>query len=74
MPKLSPIKAEKLIKILRKKGFNEIRQKGSHKFFLHLDGRTTVIPFHPTKEINPGLLRKILDDIKLSGDELRKGA
>ena len=65
MPKLSPVKARRLIKLLQDKGFYEIRQKGSHKFFLHFDGRTTVIPFHPSKEIGPGLLRKILADVKI---------
>jgi len=71
MTKISPIKPRRLIKFLKKQGFLEIRQKGSHKFFAHPDGRTTVIPFHPTKEIGPGLLRKILDDIKVSPKELR---
>ena len=71
MTKISPIKPRRLIKFLKKQGFLEIRQKGSHKFFAHPDGRTTVIPFHPTKEIGPGLLRKILDDIKVSPRELK---
>ncbi|PJE69280.1 hypothetical protein COU96_00605 [Candidatus Shapirobacteria bacterium CG10_big_fil_rev_8_21_14_0_10_38_14] len=72
MTRLSPIKVRKLIKFLKNKGFYEVRQKGSHKFFAHTDGRTTVIPFHPTKEISRGLLRKILDDIKSSPKELKK--
>jgi len=71
MTKISPIKARKLIKFLKREGFLEVRQKGSHKFFAHPDGRTTVIPFHPAKEIGPGLLRKILDDIKVSPKELK---
>ncbi|PIS13956.1 hypothetical protein COT65_01485 [Candidatus Shapirobacteria bacterium CG09_land_8_20_14_0_10_47_13] len=71
MTKLSPIKPRKLVKILKKKGFCQIRQRGSHQFFIHPDGRTTVIPFHPTKEIGPGLLRQILNDIKMSPKELR---
>ncbi|NCN58708.1 hypothetical protein COW99_05390 [Candidatus Roizmanbacteria bacterium CG22_combo_CG10-13_8_21_14_all_38_20] len=62
MPKLSPVKSRKLIKYLQKLGFEEIRQKGSHKFFSHTDGRTTVVPFHPVADIRPGLLRKILQD------------
>lgn len=73
MAKLSPIKARILIKFLKKKSFNEVRQKGSHKFFSHQDGRTTVIPFHPDQEIGPGLLRNILNDIKISPEEFKKG-
>lgn len=72
MPKLSPIKARKLIKYLSKKGFYKVRQKGSHIFFTHQDGRTTVIPFHPTSAIGPGLLREILSDIKVSSEEFLK--
>lgn len=69
MPKLSPVKARKLIKFLQKKNFHEIRQRGSHKFFAHQDGKTTVVPVHPRKEIGPGLLRKILNDIQVSPEE-----
>jgi len=44
MSSLSPIKARDLIKILNKIGFIERRQKGSHLFLSHRDGRTTVVP------------------------------
>ena len=56
MPK--SIKTAKLIKALNKIGFKEIRQKGSHKFFEHSDGRTTLVPMH--KEIRIKLLTKII--------------
>jgi len=72
MPKLSPIKARLLIKFLKERGFVEVRQKGSHKFFAHHDGRTTVVPFHPNKEIGPGLLRSILNDIRISPEEFKR--
>lgn len=60
MSSLSPIKARDLIKILKKLGFVERRQKGSHLFLSHQDGRTTVVPVHPSKQIGVGLLRSIL--------------
>lgn len=72
MPKISPIKPRKLIKFLEKKGFVETRQKGSHKFFRHIDGRTTVVPFHSSKLIGRGLLRKILREINIKPEDLRK--
>ncbi len=69
--KLKPISADKLIKILENLGFLKIRQKGSHIFFRHPDGRTTVIPIHSGEKIGRGLLSKILKDIGLSrGDFL----
>lgn len=72
MSSLSPVKARVFLKILKKKGFVERRQKGSHLFLSHEDGRTTVVPVHPSKSIGVGLLRSILHDIKLSPDEFDK--
>jgi predicted RNA binding protein YcfA (HicA-like mRNA interferase family) len=71
MPKLPVISAKQLIKILQDLGFTETRQRGSHKFFKHTDGRVTSVPFH-TGDLGKGLLRKILNQIKISPDELRK--
>ncbi len=65
MPKLTPIKPQKFIKILLALGFRQRDADGSHVFFKHNDGRTTVIPIH-NKDISRGLLRKILHDIQLS--------
>lgn len=65
MPKLTPIKPQKFIKILLSLGFEQRDASGSHIFFKHSDGRTTVIPVH-NKDISRGLLRKILHDVQLS--------
>ncbi len=72
MPKLSPIKARKLIKILEKLGFSFARQRGSHAFYKHPDGRTTTVPVHPREEIGRGLLRKILRDVNLSVEDFNR--
>ena len=72
MSGLSPVKARELIKILKKIGFVERRQKGSHLFLSHQDGRTTVIPVHSSKSIGIGLLRSILRDVKLSPEDFEK--
>ena len=73
MPKLKPIKSEKLIKIIEKIGFEEKRQKGSHKSFYHPDGRVLTIPFHKGKEIPKGLLNKIIKhELKISRKEFEK--
>ena len=70
--KLKPISAEKLVKILEKKGFIRQRQKGSHVFLQHPDGRTTIIPIHKGEKIGRGLLKKILKDADLSREEYLK--
>jgi len=65
------IKTRELLHILKKLGFLEIRQKGSHLFMEHPDGRTTLIPMHD--EIRSGLLIKIIkEDIKISKEEFEK--
>jgi predicted RNA binding protein YcfA (HicA-like mRNA interferase family) len=51
MPKLPLLSARELAGILKKLGFELKRQRGSHMFFEHTDGRTTVIPNHPGKDI-----------------------
>lgn len=71
MPKLIPIKPKKLIKILNELGFSERDAEGSHIFFKHKDGRTTVVPMH-NKDLSKGLLRKILNDIQLSVEDYDK--
>lgn len=72
MSKPPVLKAKELIKILEKLEFTNTRSKGSHYFFRHKDGRTTVVPVHPGKTIGLGLMRSILNDLKISVDELKK--
>ena len=66
VPVLSP---QEVIKILRRLGFEEVRQRGSHKQFCHPDGRGTTVPFHKGRDITPTLLRKIARDIGLTVDQ-----
>jgi predicted RNA binding protein YcfA (HicA-like mRNA interferase family) len=67
--KLTPIRPEKLEKILISLGFAPLRQKGSHVFYKHADGMYTSIPFHGGRRIKPRLLQKILKEIGLERDE-----
>jgi len=73
MFKLPQISANELIKILEKAGFFVSRQKGSHVFLRHDDGRTTVVPNHPGEKLDRGLLNKILKkDVQISRGEFEK--
>ena len=73
MPKLPQISANEFIKLLEKIGFKTIRQRGSHVFLRHNDGRTTVIPNHPGEKLDRGLLNKILrKDIQMEREEFEK--
>jgi predicted RNA binding protein YcfA (HicA-like mRNA interferase family) len=66
------VKGKELVAALRRAGFELIRTKGSHHFFRHLDGRSTVVPVHAGETIGPGLLASILRDIKLSRQQLQE--
>jgi predicted RNA binding protein YcfA (HicA-like mRNA interferase family) len=70
MTKLPVLTGEQVVKALGKAGFQVIRQKGSHAYLKHADGRATVVPFHKGETIGAGLLRKILRDVELSKDEI----
>jgi len=73
MAKLPLLKPDKLAKILVKLGFKLVRQEGSHMFFEHSDGRTTVIPCHAGEEIRRGLLNKIIKkDLDMEREEFLK--
>lgn len=63
------LKAKDVIKILENLGFEKIRQSGSHAFFSHPDGRTTLVPIHPRQDIGRGLLRQIMREIEVSPDD-----
>ncbi|MDP3728071.1 MAG: type II toxin-antitoxin system HicA family toxin [bacterium] len=49
-----------------------MRQKGSHRFYRHHDGRTTVVPIHNNKDIKRGLLKGILNEIRITREEFYK--
>jgi len=56
MSSLPAVTGQRLIKALRKLGFEVIRRKGSHNFLQHVDGRCTVVPAHAGETIGRGLL------------------
>jgi predicted RNA binding protein YcfA (HicA-like mRNA interferase family) len=70
MGKLPVLKPREVIALLIARGFEEVRQRGSHKQFRHADGRGTTVPVHPGRDISPILLRKIAADIGLTAEEL----
>jgi len=51
-------------------GFEEVRQRGSHRQYRHPDGRGTTVPFHSGRDISPTLLRKIARDVGVTVEEL----
>ena len=70
MTKLPVLSGKELCKALSKLGFNPIRQKGSHVYMQHADGRTTVVPMSP--QIGIGLLKRILNETDIDKEEFMK--
>jgi len=66
LPVLSP---REIVAILNRMGFEEVRQRGSHKQFRHADGRRTTVPFHSGRDVSPLLLRQIIRDIGSTVEE-----
>jgi len=50
-------------------GFISVRQKGSHVFYRHPDGRPTTLPNHPGRDIARPLIREIIREIELTPEQ-----
>jgi len=76
MSRLPIVDFKTLERMLLRLGFVAVRQKGSHVFYRHPDGRTTTVPNHGGRDLARPLIREILREIELSpdqfGEELRK--
>lgn len=70
MAKLPVLKPHEVVSCLEVLGFVEVRQRGAHKQFRHVDGRGTTVPFHNGRDISPILLRQIARDIDMSAEDL----
>ena len=64
-----PLPGERVVRALQKAGFDVVRQRGSHVFLRHPDGRATVVPIHKGENLGRGLLRKIMNDTELTRGE-----
>ena len=73
MTRLPTVNFRKMSRVLLALGFVPVRQKGSHIFYRHPDGRTTTLPKHPGRDLARPLLHEILREIDLTPDEFIKG-
>lgn len=69
MSKLPLIAVKDLEKILFGLGFEKKRQKGSHIFYRHPDGRYTTLPMHGNQTLARPLIRQILREIEITPEE-----
>jgi predicted RNA binding protein YcfA (HicA-like mRNA interferase family) len=64
------ISGKDLLKVFQRLGFELVRQRGSHAFLRHPDGRRLTIPVYDAVPIN--LLNWILAEAKITRQELLK--
>jgi predicted RNA binding protein YcfA (HicA-like mRNA interferase family) len=69
MIKLPLVTAPVFEKLLLYLGFEIKRQKGSHVFYRHPDGRYTTLPHHKGRDIGRSLTRAILRQIEITPEE-----
>lgn len=72
MHRMPTITVKLMIEFLESLGFEQIRQKGSHKFFRHPDGRTATVPDHKGEDLGRGITNKILKDAEVTREDFLK--
>lgn len=69
MTRLPRVTGRKVVRALRRAGFEVVRVRGSHHRLQHPDGRRTTVPVHRGETIGTGLLNQILKDVEFSREE-----
>jgi predicted RNA binding protein YcfA (HicA-like mRNA interferase family) len=69
LPVVGPLEMARVLAAL---DFEAVRQKGSHIFYRHADGRTTTVPNHKGRDLARPLLREILREIEISPEQFRE--
>jgi predicted RNA binding protein YcfA (HicA-like mRNA interferase family) len=72
MTRLPIVDARTMERVLFELGFAKTRQRGSHAFYRHADGRTTTLPHHVGRDLGRPLVRTILQEIDVSPDEFQR--
>jgi predicted RNA binding protein YcfA (HicA-like mRNA interferase family) len=72
MSNLPSIKAKDFIKVIENLGFYFDRQKGSHAIYKNTDGLRVVVPIHQGKDIKPGTLMGMIQDIGIDKETFFK--
>lgn len=72
MSKLKLITAAEMEKLLFRLHFAKVRQKGSHAFYRHADGRTTTVPHHKGRLLARPLIREILRETEITVEQYNR--
>jgi predicted RNA binding protein YcfA (HicA-like mRNA interferase family) len=72
--RLPSMTADQVVRLLERRGFERIRQSGSHLILRHSDGRRVTVPMHKSKDLEDlgrGLLARIMKDADLTIEDLK---
>jgi predicted RNA binding protein YcfA (HicA-like mRNA interferase family) len=69
MPKLPVINARVLVRVLKKLGFVQFHQVGSHAQFKNNLGRRTTVSMHSGEDVGKKTLTSILSDMEISVEQ-----
>lgn len=69
MTRLQIVDAETMEKVLFRLGFRRVRQKGSHVFYKHPDGRFATVAHHKGRVLSRPLIRELLRQIEVTVDD-----
>ncbi len=56
MSRLPRLTGSEVVRALQKADFEIVRQRGSHVYMRHADGRATVVPVHKGEDLGHGIL------------------
>ena len=63
------VSSDKIIRILKKRGFFVSRQSGSHIIFRNEKGVRVTVPHHSEKVLHPKIVKDIIRDAELTEDD-----
>ncbi len=69
MSKLRLVDAARMEGLLFRLGFEKVRQRGSHAFYRHADGRVTTVPHHKGRTLARPLIREILRESEITVEQ-----
>ena len=67
MPKLPVVSGKEALKVAKKLGFFEVRQKGSHKILRNSERKRVIIPMH--SRLKPGTFLQILKALNIDKEK-----
>lgn len=72
MTRLPIVDFRTMEKVLLRLGFKRVRQRGSHVFYRHPDGRRATVPHHSGRDLARPLIRELLQQIELTPEQFRQ--